>query len=56
MIGTASTYVGLTHAGPGTARGEPRKYYPEGGRSFVRVVAADDLQGAANASLRSGSA
>jgi branched-chain amino acid transport system substrate-binding protein len=49
MIGTASTYVGLTHAGPGTARGEPQTYYPDGKRSFVRVVAADDLQGAANA-------
>jgi branched-chain amino acid transport system substrate-binding protein len=51
MIGTASTYVGLTHAGPGTARGEPQRYYPDGKRSFVRVVAADDLQGAADALL-----
>ncbi|MET0937832.1 MAG: ABC transporter substrate-binding protein [Gaiellaceae bacterium] len=51
MIGTASTYVGLTHAGPGTIPGEPRKYQPGGKRSFVRVVAADDLQAAANALL-----
>jgi len=51
MIGTASTYVGLTHAGPGTTPGEPRKYHPEGKRSYVRVVAADDIQGAANALL-----
>jgi branched-chain amino acid transport system substrate-binding protein len=51
MIGTASTYVGLTHAGPATARGEPQKYHPDGKRSFVRVVAADDLQAAANAVL-----
>jgi branched-chain amino acid transport system substrate-binding protein len=51
MIGTASTYVGLTHRGPGTARGEPEKYFPLGKRSFVRIVAADDLQGAANAVL-----
>ncbi len=49
MIGTASTYVGLTHAGPGTAPGEPAKYQPGGRRSYVRVVSADDLQGAANA-------
>jgi branched-chain amino acid transport system substrate-binding protein len=51
LIGTSSTYVGLTHAGPGTARGEPRKYHPGGKRSFVRVVGADDLQGAADAIL-----
>ena len=49
MIGTSATYVGLTHAGPGTARGEPEKYQPGGKRSFVRVVAADDVQGAASA-------
>ncbi|HEY2939052.1 MAG TPA: ABC transporter substrate-binding protein [Gaiellaceae bacterium] len=51
VIGTASTYVGLTHAGPGTARGEPQKYHPGGKRSYVRVVAADDIQGAADAIL-----
>jgi DNA-binding SARP family transcriptional activator/ABC-type branched-subunit amino acid transport system substrate-binding protein/streptogramin lyase len=51
IIGTASTYVGLTHTGPGTSRGEPQKYRPDGKLSFVRVVAADDLQGAANALL-----
>jgi branched-chain amino acid transport system substrate-binding protein len=51
MIGTASTYVGLTHGGPGTARGEPQVYYPDGKRSFVRLVAADDVQGAADALL-----
>jgi branched-chain amino acid transport system substrate-binding protein len=51
MISSASTYVGLTHAGPGTIPGEPRKYYPSGKRNFVRVIAADDVQGAANALL-----
>ena len=51
IIGTASTYVGLTHAGPATERGEPQKYRPGGKRSFVRVIVADDLQGAANALL-----
>lgn len=51
MISWQATYVGLTHAGPGTTRGEPEKYYPRGTRSFVRVVAADDVQGAANALL-----
>jgi DNA-binding SARP family transcriptional activator/ABC-type branched-subunit amino acid transport system substrate-binding protein/streptogramin lyase len=51
IIGTASTYVGLTHIGPATTRDEPDEYRPEGKRSFVRVVAADDRQGAANALL-----
>jgi branched-chain amino acid transport system substrate-binding protein len=53
MISSASTYVGLTHAGPGTARGEPEKYYPSGKRNFVRVIVADDVQGAADALLAS---
>jgi branched-chain amino acid transport system substrate-binding protein len=51
MIGPSTTYVGLTHAGPATAPGEPETYHPHGIRNFVRVVAADDLQGAADALL-----
>lgn len=51
MISPANTYVGLTHAGPGTAAGEPGKYYPTQKRNYVRVVAADDFQGAADAML-----
>ena len=49
MISPANTYVGLTHKGPGTAPGEPEKYYPTGTRNYVRIVAADDFQGAADA-------
>ncbi len=49
MISPANTYVGLTHKGPGTAPGEPEKYYPTGKRNYVRIVAADDFQGAADA-------
>jgi branched-chain amino acid transport system substrate-binding protein len=49
MISPANTYVGLTHSGPGTAAGEPDKYYPTGKRSYIRIVAADDYQGAADA-------
>jgi branched-chain amino acid transport system substrate-binding protein len=49
MISPANTYVGLTHSGPGTAAGEPDKYYPTGKRNYVRLVAADDYQGAADA-------
>jgi branched-chain amino acid transport system substrate-binding protein len=51
MISPANTYVGLTHSGPGTAPGEPGKYYPTGKRNYVRIVAADDFQGAADALL-----
>jgi len=51
MVSPANTYVGLTHGGPGTAAGEPGKYYPTGKRNYARVVAADDYQGAADALL-----
>jgi branched-chain amino acid transport system substrate-binding protein len=51
MVSPANTYVGLTHPGPGTAAGEPGKYYPTGKRNYARVVAADDYQGAADATL-----
>jgi branched-chain amino acid transport system substrate-binding protein len=51
MVSPANTYVGLTHSGPGTAAGEPDKYYPTGQRNYIRIVAADDFQGAADALL-----
>lgn len=51
MISPANTYVGLTHGGAGTAAGEPDKYYPTGKRNYIRLVAADDFQGAADALL-----
>jgi branched-chain amino acid transport system substrate-binding protein len=51
MVSPANTYVGLTHPGPGTAAGEPGKYYPTGKRNYIRIVAADDFQGAADAIL-----
>jgi branched-chain amino acid transport system substrate-binding protein len=51
MVAADNTYVGLTHRGPGTAAGEPAKYYPTGIRNYVRVIAADDVQGAADALL-----
>jgi branched-chain amino acid transport system substrate-binding protein len=51
MVSPANTYVGLTHKGPGTAAGEPEKYYPTGKRNYIRIVAADDYQGAADALL-----
>ncbi|TMM22493.1 MAG: branched-chain amino acid ABC transporter substrate-binding protein [Actinobacteria bacterium] len=51
MVSPANTYVGLTHSGPGTVAGEPEKYYPNGKRNYIRMVAADDFQGAADASF-----
>ncbi len=51
MVSPANTYVGLTHIGPGIAAGEPGKYYPTGKRNYIRIVAADDFQGAADAEL-----
>jgi branched-chain amino acid transport system substrate-binding protein len=48
MISPANTYPGLTKPGKGE-QGEPDKYYPSGKRNYVRVVPADDLQGAAGA-------
>ncbi len=39
----------ISPAGPGTAAGEPDKYYPSGTRNYIRIVAADDFQGAADA-------
>jgi branched-chain amino acid transport system substrate-binding protein len=49
MVSPSNTYVGLTHTGAGTARGEPGRYYPRGVRNYARVVADDDKQGAADA-------
>jgi branched-chain amino acid transport system substrate-binding protein len=42
---TVSSSVGLTQGGPGTAPGEPQKYYPTGKRTLVRVAATDNVQG-----------
>jgi branched-chain amino acid transport system substrate-binding protein len=48
MISPANTYPGLTQGGPGTVKGEPNTYYPTGQRNYIRMVAADDFQGAAD--------
>jgi branched-chain amino acid transport system substrate-binding protein len=48
-ISGSATAVGLTHRGPGTLPGEPQAYYPRNVRNFARVVAADDVQGRADA-------
>jgi DNA-binding SARP family transcriptional activator/ABC-type branched-subunit amino acid transport system substrate-binding protein/DNA-binding beta-propeller fold protein YncE len=51
MVSPGNTYVGLTRFAVGATAGEPEIYYPTGTRSYARVVAADDVQGAANALL-----
>jgi DNA-binding SARP family transcriptional activator/ABC-type branched-subunit amino acid transport system substrate-binding protein/DNA-binding beta-propeller fold protein YncE len=51
MVSPSNTYVGLTRRGFGTAPGEPERYYPTRARNYVRIVAADDFQAAANAML-----
>jgi DNA-binding SARP family transcriptional activator/ABC-type branched-subunit amino acid transport system substrate-binding protein/DNA-binding beta-propeller fold protein YncE len=51
MVSPSNTYVGLTRRGFGTAPGEPERYYPTRTRNYVRIVAADDFQAAANAML-----
>lgn len=51
MVSPANTYVGLTKTGPGTVAGEPGKYYPTGKRNYIRIVANDAFQGAADAIL-----
>ncbi len=51
MISPSATVVGLTHRAPGSGPGEPGVYYPNGVRNFVRIVASDDVQAAADALL-----
>jgi branched-chain amino acid transport system substrate-binding protein len=49
MISPANTYVCLTSAAPSCDSAEPDKYYPSGNRNYLRVVANDAYQGAADA-------
>jgi len=55
MVSAIATHPGLTRGGPisqvGGIRGEPGVYYPTGKRSFVRLMAHEQLQGVANAML-----
>jgi branched-chain amino acid transport system substrate-binding protein len=44
----ANTYVGLTTNLPGSAPGEPQKYYPTGTRTYLRIVPIDSIQAAAD--------
>jgi len=46
-VSPANTYVGLTTSEPGSAPGEPQKYYPTGKRTYLRIVPRDKIQAAA---------
>ncbi len=49
MMSPANTFVCLTAAAPSCDSTEPDKYYPSGSRNYLRVVANDAYQGAADA-------
>ena len=49
LLSPANTYVCLTAAAPSCDSTEPAKYYPSGNRNYLRVVANDAYQGAADA-------
>jgi branched-chain amino acid transport system substrate-binding protein len=51
QVSATATYVGLTRA-EGAEKGEPDKYYPAGKRTFGRVVPADHIQAAAQATYQ----
>ncbi|MGH3133761.1 MAG: ABC transporter substrate-binding protein, partial [Gaiellaceae bacterium] len=53
MIGPSTTYSGLTRGGTGAwaSRDDPKRYYPSGARTFLRLPTPDDLQVAGAALL-----
>jgi branched-chain amino acid transport system substrate-binding protein len=48
QVSPANTYVGLTTNLPGSAPGEPQKYYPSGTRTYLRIVPIDSIQAASD--------
>jgi branched-chain amino acid transport system substrate-binding protein len=48
QVSPANTYVGLTTNLPGSAPGEPQKYYPNGTRNYLRIVPIDSIQAASD--------
>ena len=48
QVSPANTYVGLTTSLPGSAAGEPMKYYPSGTRTYLRIVPIDSIQAASD--------
>jgi branched-chain amino acid transport system substrate-binding protein len=54
LVSPSNTWPGLTRAAPYTVPGEPGVYYPTGVRSYFRLAAPDDVQGAGDALLARG--
>jgi branched-chain amino acid transport system substrate-binding protein len=48
QVSPVNTYVGLTTSLPGSFPGEPRKYYPTGTRTYLRIAPIDSVQAAAD--------
>ena len=48
QVSPGNTYVGLTTSLPGSAPGEPQKYFPTGTRTYLRIVPIDSIQAAAD--------
>jgi branched-chain amino acid transport system substrate-binding protein len=48
QVSPANTYVGLTTNDPGSASGEPKRYWPTGTRTYLRIVPNDAIQAAAD--------
>src|SRR3989440_964893 len=48
QVSPANTYVGPTTNEPGSAPGEPQKYYPTGTRTYLRIVPRDTIQAASD--------
>jgi branched-chain amino acid transport system substrate-binding protein len=48
QMSPANTYAGLTTNLPGSASGEPQKYYPDGTRNYLRIVPIDSIQAASD--------
>jgi branched-chain amino acid transport system substrate-binding protein len=46
QVSPANTYIGLTTNLPGSAPGEPQKFYPTGTRTYLRIVPIDSIQAA----------
>ena len=49
LVSPANTFVCITASAPSCDSSEPDKYYPSGTRNYLRVVANDAYQGAADA-------
>jgi branched-chain amino acid transport system substrate-binding protein len=48
QVSPANTYIGLTRSLPGSAPGEPQKFYPTGVRTYLRMVPIDSIQAASD--------